>query len=196
MNRRPPAAPGAAHRSPIRMRSRRFASISTGSVSASSPSNIPAGDYSNLAAGAGGNVLLHRADSSPGTAGHVALAALSAQGARGERRSSRAFVPIQLSADKKKLLYQAGGGANRWGIVATERPAKVGDGALNVAQLEMRVDPRAEWAEIFRETWRIQRDFFYDAKMHGADWQAVYDEVHAAPRVRGPSRRPRLPHRA
>ncbi|HJS22936.1 MAG TPA: PDZ domain-containing protein, partial [Pyrinomonadaceae bacterium] len=80
------------------------------------------------------------------------------------------------SADKKKLLYQAGDGANRWGVVATERPAKVGDGPLNVAQLETRVDPRAEWAQIYRETWRIQRDYFYDPKMHGADWQAIYDK--------------------
>ena len=45
---------------------------------------------------------------------------------------------------------------------------------MNVAQLESFVDPRAEWAEVFRETWRQQRDFFYDPKMHGADWQAVF----------------------
>jgi tricorn protease len=45
-----------------------------------------------------------------------------------------------------------------------------------VAQLETRVDPRAEWAQIYRETWRIQREYFYDASMHGADWQAVYDK--------------------
>src|SRR5262249_33383658 len=38
----------------------------------------------------------------------------------------------------------------------------------------MWVDPRAEWAQIFRETWRIEREFFYDPAMHGADWQAVY----------------------
>src|SRR4029453_282447 len=79
-----------------------------------------------------------------------------------------------LSADKKKLLYQAGG--NRWGIVATDRPAKGGDGAINVAQLETQVDPRAEWAQIYRETWRIQREYFYAANMHGADWQAIYEK--------------------
>jgi tricorn protease len=80
-----------------------------------------------------------------------------------------------LSADKKKLLYQAG---NTWGIVPTDRPApvKVGDGPLNVAQLEMKVDPRAEWADIFRETWRIQREYFYDPKFHGNDWQAIYEK--------------------
>jgi tricorn protease len=84
-----------------------------------------------------------------------------------------------LSSDKKKLLYQASaGGGTSWGIVATDRPApvKVGDGPLNVAQLEMKVDPRAEWENIFRENWRIQRDYFYDSKFHGADWQAVYEK--------------------
>ena len=79
-----------------------------------------------------------------------------------------------ISADKKKLLYGARGG--RWGIVGTEAPAKVGDGALNVSGLEMKVDPRAEWANIFKETWRIQREFFYDSKMHGADWNAIYQK--------------------
>jgi tricorn protease len=77
-----------------------------------------------------------------------------------------------LSGDKKKLLYEAPGA--RWGVVATERPARVGDGPLNVATLETWVDPRAEWAQIFKETWRIQRDYFYDAKLHGADWNAVF----------------------
>jgi tricorn protease len=59
--------------------------------------------------------------------------------------------------------------------VSTDKPAKDGDRAISVAQLETLVDPRAEWAQIFRETWRIQREYFYDAKMHGANWQAVYD---------------------
>lgn len=60
----------------------------------------------------------------------------------------------------------------------TDRPApvRVGDGPLNLAQLEMRVDPRAEWEQIYRETWRIQREYFYDAKFHGVDWQAVYEK--------------------
>jgi tricorn protease len=43
-------------------------------------------------------------------------------------------------------------------------------------QLEMEVNPRAEWAEIYRETWRYEREYFYDAKMHGANWQGIYDK--------------------
>ena len=77
----------------------------------------------------------------------------------------------KLSQDRKMLLYRAG---RAMGIVSADRPAKVGEGALNTASMETWVDPRAEWAELFRETWRIQREFFYDPTMHGNDWQAIY----------------------
>ena len=35
------------------------------------------------------------------------------------------------------------------------------------------IDPRAEYAEMFRETWRIERDFFYDPHLHGLDLKKV-----------------------
>jgi len=134
--------------------------------------NIPPGDYNNLNAGAAGT--FYYTEPLPGGA----PGALRLQRYQLRERAASPFLEggirlYSLSADKKKLLYQAG---DRWGVVATERPAKVGDGPLNVAQLETRVDPRAEWSQIYRETWRIQRDYFYDAKMHGADWQAIYEK--------------------
>lgn len=137
--------------------------------------NIPPGDYSNLTSGAAGTFYYTEPfnAAAPGT--------LRLQRYQLRERAATPFLEgsirsYSVSADKKKLLYQAGDGANRWGVVTTERPGKVGDGPLNVAQLETRVDPRAEWAQIYRETWRIQRDYFYDAKMHGADWQGIYDK--------------------
>ena len=137
--------------------------------------NIPVGDYNNLTAGAAGTFYY----TEPFTGG--APGTLRLQRYQLRERAAAPFLDgsirsYSISADKKKLLYQAGDGANRWGVVSTERPAKVGDGPLNVAQLETRVDPRAEWSQIYRETWRIQRDFFYDARMHGADWQSIYDK--------------------
>jgi tricorn protease len=43
----------------------------------------------------------------------------------------------------------------------------------------MRVDPRAEWEQSYRENWRIQREYFYDPKFHGNDWQAIYEKYRA-----------------
>jgi tricorn protease len=135
--------------------------------------NIPPGDYGNLTAGAAGT--FYYTEPTPGGV----PGALRLQRYQLRERAAAPFLEgsirsYSVSADKKKLLYQAS--ANSWGVVATERPAKVGDGPLNVAQLETRVDPRAEWSQIYRETWRIQRDYFYDAKMHGADWQGIYEK--------------------
>jgi tricorn protease len=135
---------------------------------------VPPGDYSNLSAGPAGT-FFYLEPVTPGGPPSFRL-----QKYQLKERTGAPFLEgvrgYTVSEDKKKLLYSASGPGNRWGIVAIDRPAKVGDGLINAAQLEMQVDPRAEWAQIFRETWRIQRDFFYDEKMHGADWQAVYEK--------------------
>jgi tricorn protease len=134
--------------------------------------NVPAGDYSALAAGAPGTIFYTEPARTTG-GGSPPLNLL--RYVLKDRRASPFLEGIRsytLSGDAKKLLYQADG--NRWGIVPLDKPAKVGDGVLDVARLEAWIDPRVEWAQIFRETWRIQREYFYDAAMHGADWQAVY----------------------
>ena len=143
--------------------------------------NIPAGDYSNLTTGAAGS--FYYTEPILTTAATPGPPSLRLQRYQIKERTAAPFLEgirsYSLSADKKKLLYQASaGGGTSWGIVATDRPApvKVGDGPLNVAQMEMRIDPRAEWQDIYRETWRIQREYFYDQKFHGADWQAIYEK--------------------
>ena len=141
--------------------------------------NVPAGDYNNLTAGSAGSFYY----TEPILTTAPAPPSLRLQRYQLKERTAAPFLEgirsYSLSADKKKLLYQASaGGGTSWGIVATDRPApvKVGDGPLNVAQLEMKVDPRAEWEQIYRETWRIQREYFYDSKFHGNDWQAIYEK--------------------
>jgi tricorn protease len=44
---------------------------------------------------------------------------------------------------------------------------------LPVDKIEVKIDPLAEWREIFEEAWRINRDYFYDPNMHGVDWKAA-----------------------
>jgi tricorn protease len=137
--------------------------------------NVPPADYSGLEAGPAGTIFY--VEPMPGGGpGSFRL-----QRYQVKERTAITFLEgirsYAVSGDRKKLLYQAPGGeGGRWGIVPTDRGGRVGDGPVNASQLEMWVDPRAEWAHIFRESWRVQRDYFYDPKMHGADWQAVYDK--------------------
>ena len=81
-----------------------------------------------------------------------------------------------VSADGKKLLYR---NANNWSIVPTTRKIEASEGRINVDAIEVRVDPRAEWKQIFDEAWRINRDYFYAPNMHGIDW-AKQREKYAA----------------
>jgi tricorn protease len=73
---------------------------------------------------------------------------------------------LAVSGDGEKMLYRQGEG---WFLVGTGQPVKPGDGALKIDGLEIRVDPRAEWRQIYREVYRIQRDFLYDPGFHGYD---------------------------
>jgi tricorn protease len=75
-----------------------------------------------------------------------------------------------LSFDGKKMLYLKGG--SWWVVDAGEKPAP-GKGPLAVNDIQVKVDPAAEWAEIFDEAWRVNRDYFYDPNMHGTDWLAI-----------------------
>ena len=138
------------------------------------PLSVPPGDYGNLLPGSTGTFFFTETPfpSQPGgEAYHLWQYRLA-------DKRSRTFVDgitaYAVSADTKRLLY--GTPDNHWSIVGTDEPPKPGEGALDVDALETIVDPRAEWAEIFREAWRTQRQFFYDAKMHGNDWQAIYDK--------------------
>ena len=75
-----------------------------------------------------------------------------------------AFIP---SADGSKVLYARHGG---WTIAPTDdlKPGNDAPGKpLNLSGLQTVIDPRAEWRQIYHETWRIERDFLYDPKTHG-----------------------------
>jgi tricorn protease len=133
--------------------------------------SVPPADYSDLTTGPAGTVFYLEASSTPGGGRRLQKYQLKERTAAPFMEGIRSY---SLSGDKKKLLYQAGG--TRWGVVATDKPAKAGDGPLNVDQLQAMVDPRAEWSEIFRESWRFQREYFYDAKMHGTNWQAIHEK--------------------
>jgi len=91
-------------------------------------------------------------------------------GQRKEEKVLDGVAAYTLSADGKKLLYSAGGS---WAIADAKAGLKAGDGKLDLSGLTMKLDPAAEWAQMYDDAWRITRDWFYDPKMHGMDWNAL-----------------------
>ena len=100
---------------------------------------------------------------------------------------------FQLSADGDKMLLHlaaedsgAAGGSRKHApprivIVLANTPVKAGEGAVSLAQVEVHVDPKAEWAQMYHEVWHIERAYFYDAHFHGANTEA--EEQQFAPYV-------------
>ncbi len=75
-----------------------------------------------------------------------------------------------LAPGGDKLMYGAPAGV--FGIIEIAPGKNVGDGSIGT-NLEMKVDPVAEWSQMFHEAWRLERDFFYVDNMHGLDWDGI-----------------------
>ncbi len=77
---------------------------------------------------------------------------------------------VSPAARADKILYF---GSGRVGLIDIPAGQKAGDGIIDLPALTMTVDYRKEWRQIFNEAWRIQRDFFFDEKLRGVDWEAM-----------------------
>src|SRR5438128_1156075 len=109
----------------------------------------------------------------------------------GKRKAEKLLDGVRrfvVSHNGEKMLYQLG---DKWFLTATPAaakpgegtgppksgegpsPIKPGEGAVKLEDVEIGIDPRAEWRQIYRETWRIERDFLYDPDAHGLDLAAA-----------------------
>ncbi|MEO1526105.1 MAG: S41 family peptidase [Planctomycetota bacterium] len=79
------------------------------------------------------------------------------------------------TADLTKLLITQG---KRISVIDAAPGQKL-SGNVSTDGMNLYVSPRDEWEQIFWEAWRIERDFFYDPKMHGVDWKAIGDHYAA-----------------
>ncbi|WP_268224139.1 S41 family peptidase [Sinomicrobium oceani] len=78
---------------------------------------------------------------------------------------------FEIAGKGEKMLYRSKG---KWGVADTGK--KPDNGVLNTEAIKVKTDPVAEWDNIFEEAWRVNRDYFYDPGMHGADWKAIREK--------------------
>lgn len=138
---------------------------------------LPAGNYRELQSGTAGQ-FFYLAGPAGGNNNPSAMSDLHVYDLA--KRKDEVFLPevlsYKLSDDKKKLLYTS---RNSMGIVPSVGKIQPGQGKINIDAIEVRIDPRAEWTEMFNEAWRINRDYFYAPNMHGADWKGMRDKYAA-----------------
>ena len=84
---------------------------------------------------------------------------------------------VDITADGKKILYRKG---REFFLVSTDAPpAKPDEGRQDFSKIEVRVVPAEEWRQIFHESMRIMRDWFYDPNHHGQSLAALESEYAA-----------------
>lgn len=151
--------------------------------------------YSNVKAGVPGTVFFLEAVPASGTGGGGRGGAAAGNTLHRYQLRDRRATPFvtgvadyDVSRDGHKLLYRtggggggrggaggAGGGANLFIVDADRQPPQAGAGRID-ATLRALIDPKAEFAQIFNEGWRNQRDYLYVPNLHGTDWPKMRQE--------------------
>ena len=127
---------------------------------------IKAGNYSDLGVGDSGEVYYIVRPSMPSESSKLYKFSI-------KDRKDEEIMELDnysISSNRKKMFYSKG---DVFGITATGKRPEPGKGILNTGALSVKIDPVAEWPQIFDEAWRVNRDYFYDPGMHGADWDAI-----------------------
>lgn len=84
-----------------------------------------------------------------------------------------------IGPDGKTLLYQSG---DRFRVVRAgekrdddkdDSPGRA-SGWIDLDRIKVSVQPGAEWRQMFREAWRLQRDHYWVEDMAGIDWDGIY----------------------
>ncbi|MDP2481383.1 MAG: S41 family peptidase [Candidatus Palauibacterales bacterium] len=134
---------------------------------------VPPGNYNDLSAGEGTLYWLSSEDGPERTRKLEALEVTNH-----EPRPATLVEGVrsyELSADGKKILVRKGDDLYVFGA-GPKAPAKLADDQVDLGDWTLQVDPRREYMEMFREAWRLHRDYFYDPGMHGVDWPAMEEK--------------------
>lgn len=127
---------------------------------------IPTRNYTGLYAGKAGTIYVTEFPQAPTTGPFGATLHKLDLEKRKFDQVQAGVGAFRVSANGEKMMYQQG---PTWFIVSTTIPTRPGEGSIRTADMEVYIDPRVEWRQMFNEIWRGQRDFFYDPGTHGLD---------------------------
>jgi len=128
---------------------------------------VPAGNYFNLELV--GDKIYYSFNSSDTQGSRFKLYDLAKQ----KETELGQNINYSLSSNGKKMLLRQGG---KLGVIDLPMSKATIDEPVNLSGLKVMVDKQEEWQQIFDETWRHMRDFFYDRNMHGVDWSSIHNK--------------------
>jgi tricorn protease len=82
-------------------------------------------------------------------------------------------VRFKISSSQKKMLVVKDG---KYAVIDLPQANIELKETIDLSNMMVKVNYREEWKQIFDESWRQMRDFFYAPNMHGMNWQAIHDK--------------------
>jgi tricorn protease len=83
---------------------------------------------------------------------------------------------FHVSADGETVLYRRD---DAWHLVSGAAGGVQPEASLDLSDIELEVDPAAEWRQIYAEAWRLLDDYFYDPNHHGLNIRQMADHYAA-----------------
>jgi tricorn protease len=78
-----------------------------------------------------------------------------------------------VSANNKKMVVQDKG---QYAVIDLPKGKISTTEFVDLSNMKVWANVKEEWEQIFDESWRQMRDFFYDPNMHGVDWKAIHEK--------------------
>jgi tricorn protease len=140
--------------------------------------SLPQRDYAQLVVGSPGKLTLVNREwtgDPGGPSGQTVSSFDVAKGGQVQKIVDQ-INAVDITADGKKILYRKG---RDFFLVSTDSPVKPDEGRQDFSKMEVRVVPAEEWRQMFHESMRIMRDWFYDPHHHGQNLAALENEYAA-----------------
>ncbi|NRA50101.1 MAG: PD40 domain-containing protein, partial [Phaeodactylibacter sp.] len=133
---------------------------------------IPAGNYYSLGLNDKA-IYMMAAETGIKAKSHLKVVKISNEEVKVKDMAS-AVSGYEMTPDGKKLLIRKG--SSYFMVAAGTGSAKLDDGKIDFSGWKFSIDPKEDWKQIYKDAWRMERDYFYDKNMHGVDWDAMYDK--------------------
>jgi tricorn protease len=81
------------------------------------------------------------------------------------------FGSYRITHDQKKMVISDKG---KYAVIDLPKAAAKPEKFVDLSNMSVWINYKAERKQVFDESWRQMRDFFYDPNMHGVDWKAIH----------------------
>ncbi len=133
---------------------------------------IPEGNYNKLEVNDKAIYLLS-AETGSNAKSHLKVVKITNEDAKLTDMASE-ISGFELTQNGEKMLIVKG--SSYYMVDAGTGSVNLEEGKIDLDGCKFSLNPRKDWKQLYKDAWRMERDYFYDKNMHGVDWEAMYEK--------------------